>query len=86
MKKANLLLMALFFFTLVPMLSITSGGVISDRLTGEGTGDGEFYYPHDTIGFSQATSEYILVCNTLNNRIEVFNLDDDTFQNTFGSP
>jgi len=64
----------------------TAAGVVSDRLTGEGTTEGTFYFPDDTLGFAQTGSDYILVCNTLNNRVEVFNRVDDTFQNTFGSP
>jgi len=64
----------------------TAEGTISDRIVGAGTREGKFYYPQDTIGSSQGSTEYILVCNTLNNRIEVFDRDDDSFKSTFGSP
>ena len=64
----------------------TEPGVVSDLLTGAGTENGEFYYPHDTIGFSDQGSDYILVCNTLNNRVEVFNRVDNLFQKKFGEP
>lgn len=63
----------------------TEPGVISDKIIGEGTTEGKFYYPEDSAGFSQ-TDDYLLVCNTLNNRIEVFDRADNTFQSTFGSP
>ena len=66
----------------------TAAGTVSDVLTVAGTGDGEFYYPDDTFGYVD-TGGYLLVCNTLNNRVEVFDRASGTppdFKSTFGSP
>ncbi len=61
-------------------------GDIVDVIVEAGTTEGKLYYPQDTIGFNTAATDYILVCNTLNNRIEVFNRNNNSFQSTFGSP
>jgi len=63
-----------------------AAGDIVDKVVGAGTTEGKLYYPQDTIGFTKENTDYILVCNTLNNRIEVFNRDNNSFQSTFGSP
>jgi hypothetical protein len=64
----------------------TPAGNISDVFTTAGTGDGEFYHPEDTTGFVDTGSDYLLIANTLNNRIEVYDRATNIFQTTFGSP
>ncbi len=52
-----------------------------------GTGNGELYHPESIIAFDDA-SEYALVPNTLNNRVEVYDRNGGTLttENNFGSP
>jgi len=62
-------------------------GAIIDIINNPGTGDGQLYHPNSVILFTD-TADYVLVANTLNNRIEVFDDNSGTplFQNNFGSP
>ena len=50
---------------------------------GTGTQEGDMYQPNSAIGFVD-TSNYTLVANTKNNRIEVF--EENQFRANFGSP
>lgn len=50
---------------------------------GTGTGEGDMYQPTSAIGFSD-TSNYTLVANTKNNRVEVFK--ENQYRSSFGSP
>jgi len=67
--------------------SYGSGNVITEIISGAGTGDGELYWPEHTTGIANGTQPLICVCNTLNNRVEVYDRDDpSTFLTNFGSP
>ena len=61
------------------------GRVFTDKITGEGTGDGQLYWPEYAIGFTNNVN-YLIVCNTRNNRVEAYNRDTGAFQVNFGSP
>jgi len=65
-----------------------SSNIISDIISGAGTGDGELYWPeHATAYQNNGTADALCVCNTLNNRIEVYDRNDpSTFLTNFGSP
>lgn len=64
----------------------TLTGSTPDTLSA-GTGDGQLYYPESAVAFSDGLN-YVLVANTLNNRVEVFTNAGTvlTFQSNFGSP
>ena len=69
-----------------------NGTTIAPMATGTdpGTGPGELYYPDSSSSFTDGTTfDYVLVSNTLNNRVEVFDGADISllvFENNFGSP
>jgi len=59
--------------------------VISDTsIKTPGTGNGQMYRPNSVLAFTD-TANYVLIANTRNHRIEVFD-SSGTFQSTFGSP
>jgi len=66
-----------------------SGGNITNfgNLTA-GTQDGKLYFPSSVSGISDGTAFYVLVANTLNNRIEAFSDlgGTFTFETTIGAP
>lgn len=64
----------------------STGNTITIKITGEGTGDGQLYWPQHTTGFSNGGTGYLCVCNTLNNRIEVYDRGTGNFETNFGSP
>ena len=64
-----------------------SADAISELISGAGTGDGELYWPEHATAFQNGTINFLCVCNTLNNRIEVFDRDNThDFLTNFGSP
>jgi hypothetical protein len=56
--------------------------------TSPGTGNGQMYWPESVESFVDAATNYVLVANTLNNRVEAYSNDEDdlTFESNFGSP
>lgn len=64
--------------------SKTGATTLANELTSAGTGDGQLYFPESCEVFT-ATVNYILVVNTLNNRVEAFD-QTPAFQSSFGSP
>jgi len=50
-----------------------------------GTGPGEMYLPASAIAFTDNTTNYLLVVNTLNHRVDVFN-GAGVLKSTFGTP
>ena len=56
----------------------------STNIDTPGTGDGEMYWPNSVIKFDD-TGFYLLVANTRNHRVEVFD-QNGVFKNNFGSP
>ncbi|MCK5022616.1 MAG: NHL repeat-containing protein [Candidatus Aenigmarchaeota archaeon] len=64
----------------------TDLGQIAQKIAGAGTGDGQLYWPQHTTGFSNGGTGYLCVCNTLNNRIEVYERVFGGFETNFGSP
>ena len=64
-----------------------SSQVISDLISDAGTGDGELYWPESATGFANTGNDLLCVCNTLNNRIEVYQRGGThDFLTSFGSP
>ena len=53
-----------------------------------GTNNGQLYYPESVSAFTHSVSNYVLVANTFNNRIEAYSnvAAALTFQANFGSP
>ena len=67
---------------------VISGGAVLDIIISDpGITDGKLYWPDSVFSFS-LTQVYLLVVNTLNNRIEVFDfsVEPPDFENNFGSP
>lgn len=68
-------------------IKAVSGGPPINLISNPGTGNGQLHWPEYAIAFVD-TGDYLLVANTRNNRIEVF--DDDSggavFQSSFGAP
>ena len=64
--------------------TIADDDAITDKIVAPGTAGGELYYPESSVAFVNGIN-YLLVANTLNNRVEVFN-QDTTFLTNFGFP
>jgi len=62
-------------------ISVTTGST-------PGTGDGKLYHPNSVGSWVDASREYVVIANTLNNRIEVFSNVGNalTLENNFGRP
>ena len=56
--------------------------------TEPGTADGQLYYPESVESFVNDSTNYVVVANTLNNRVEAYSsvAASLTFQSNFGSP
>lgn len=68
-------------------IKLVTGSAISNPSTPintPGSGSGQMYLPASAIAFTD-TSNYILVANTLNHRVDVFN-GTGALQSTFGTP
>ena len=64
-----------------------SSGTFTTQIGVAGTGDGQLYWPEHATGFSNTGTNYLCVCNTLNNRVEVYDRSSPhEFQTSFGSP
>lgn len=64
--------------------SKTGATTLANELTDPGTGDGQLYWPESCEVFT-STADYLIIANTLNNRVEAFD-QTLTFQTSFGSP
>jgi len=71
------------------ILKTVAGTTIANTTgTAPGTGDGELYYPESVESFMDSATNYVVVPNTLNNRVESYSNTGAalTFQSNFGTP